>query len=209
MIKNIIFDYGDIFINLDKAATNRELHKLGIDDFTPEMIAINQTYEKGLISTEEFVNFYHEQFPNTTKEALIDAWNAILLDFPKHRMEFIKQLAKDNKYRLFILSNTNDLHISWIQEDWGMELYTEFKNCFEQFYLSHEIHFRKPDAAIYEFVLNENKLKAEETIFIDDTTENTESAATLGIHVWNLIPGFEDIVDLFTNKKSLFLFTLS
>lgn len=204
MIKNIIFDYGDIFINLDKAATNRELHKLGIDDFTPEMIAINQAYEKGLISTEEFVNFYHEQFPNTTKEALIGAWNAILLDFPKHRMEFIKQLAKDNKYRLFILSNTNDLHISWIQEDWGMELYTEFKNCFEQFYLSHEIHFRKPDAAIYEFVLNENKLKAEETIFIDDTAENTEAAAKLGIHVWNLMPGKEDIVDLFTHKKSLF-----
>ncbi|MFK7747014.1 MAG: HAD family hydrolase [Kordia sp.] len=204
MIKNIIFDYGDIFINLDKPATQRELDKLGIDDFTPEMVAKNQAYEKGLISTEEFVNFYHEHFPNTTKNGLIDAWNAILLDFPKHRMEFIKQLAKDDNYRLFILSNTNDLHISWIQQDWGMELYNVFKNCFEQFYLSHEIHFRKPDADIYEFVLNENNLKPEETIFIDDTKENTDSAATLGIHVWNLIPGKEDIVDLFTHKKSLF-----
>jgi putative hydrolase of the HAD superfamily len=204
MIKNIIFDYGDIFINLDKPATQRELDKLGIDDFTAEMVEKNQAYEKGLITTDEFVNFYHEQFPNTSKEALVDAWNAILLDFPKHRMEFIKQLVKDNKYRLFILSNTNDLHISWIQQDWGMELYNEFKNCFEQFYLSHEIHFRKPDVDIYEFVLNENNLKPEETIFIDDTKENTDSAATLGIHVWNLIPGKEDIVDLFTHKKSLF-----
>ncbi|WP_298514807.1 HAD family phosphatase [uncultured Kordia sp.] len=204
MIKNIIFDYGDIFINLDKPATQRELNRLGIDDFTPEMVSKNQAYEKGLITTDEFVSFYHKEFPHTTREALIDAWNAILLDFPKHRLAFIKQLAKDNKYRLFILSNTNDLHISWIQEDWGMELYTEFKNCFEQFYLSHEIHFRKPDVDIYEFVLNENKLKPEETIFIDDTAENTESAATLGIHVWNLIPGKEDVVDLFTHKKSLF-----
>jgi len=204
MIKNIIFDYGDIFINLDKPATQRELDKLGIDDFTPEMVAKNQAYEKGLISTEEFVNFYHEEFPNTSKKELINAWNAILKDFPRHRMEFITQLAKDNNYRLFILSNTNDLHISWIQQDWGMELYNEFKNCFEQFYLSHEIHFRKPDVDIYEFVLNENNLKPEETIFIDDTKENTDSAATLGIHVWNLIPGEEDVVDLFTHKKSLF-----
>lgn len=204
MIKNIIFDYGDIFINLDKPATARELNKLGIDDFTSEMVEKNQAYEKGLITTEAFVNFYHEQFPNTTKKGLVDAWNAILLDFPKHRMKFIQQLVKDNNYRLFILSNTNDLHISWIQQDWGMELYNEFKNCFEKFYLSHEIHFRKPDADIYEFVLNENDLKAEETLFIDDTAENTDSAATLGIHVWNLIPGKEDIVDLFTHKKSLF-----
>lgn len=204
MIKNIIFDYGDIFINLDKPATNRELNKLGINDFTPEMIAKNQAYEKGLITTDEFVNFYHEQFPHTTQNDLIDAWNAILLDFPKHRLEFIKKLAHENKYRLFILSNTNDLHISWIQEDWGMELYTEFKNCFEQFYLSHEIHLRKPDVDIYEFVLNENNLAAAETIFIDDTAENTEAAATLGIHVWNLIPGKEDIVDIFTHKKTLF-----
>ena len=127
MIKNVIFDYGDIFINLDKPATARELHKLGIDDFTPEMVAKNQAYEKGLISTESFVDFYHQTFPNTTKEALIDAWNAILLDCPKHRLDFIKQLAKDKKYRLFLLSNTNDLHISWIQKDWGMELYDDFK----------------------------------------------------------------------------------
>ncbi len=204
MIKNIIFDYGDIFINLDKPATARELNKLGITDFTPEMVEKNQAYEKGLISTETFVNFYHEQFSHTSKEALVDAWNAILLDCPKHRLEFIKQLAKDKKYRLLLLSNTNDLHISWIQQDWGMELYNEFKDCFEQFYLSHEIHFRKPSADIYEFVLQENDLKAEETLFIDDTKAHTDSAATLGIHVWNLIPGEEDVVDLFTHKKSLF-----
>jgi putative hydrolase of the HAD superfamily len=204
MIKNIIFDYGDIFINLDKPATKRELLKLGIEEFTPEMMAQNQAYEKGLISTETFVDFYHEQFPQASKQELIAAWNAILKDFPKHRLEFIQRLAQENKYRLFILSNTNDLHISWIQEDWGMTLYHEFKDCFEQFYLSHEIHLRKPDVEIYEFVLNENDLKAEETIFIDDTAENTDAAATLGIHVWNLMLGKDDIVDLFTHKKALF-----
>ncbi|WP_046745409.1 HAD family hydrolase [Kordia zhangzhouensis] len=204
MIKNIIFDYGDIFINLDKTATARELHKLGINDFTPEMIVKNQAYEKGLISTDAFVHFYHELFPKTSKNELIDAWNAILLDFPRHRLEFIQKLANNKNYRLFLLSNTNDLHISWIQQDWGIELYEEFKKNFEQFYLSHEIQLRKPDTEIYEFVLSKNDLKATETLFIDDTQENTDAAKTLGIHVWNLNPEKEDIVDLFTHKKVLF-----
>ena len=62
MIKNIIFDYGDIFINLDKPATKLELQKLGVDDFTPEMTAQNHAYEKGLITTAQFVDFYQEQF---------------------------------------------------------------------------------------------------------------------------------------------------
>jgi putative hydrolase of the HAD superfamily len=168
------------------------------------MVAKNQAYEKGLMSTADFVDFYHNHFPTTTKDDLIEAWNAILVDFPKHRLQFIKQLATDKKYRLLLLSNTNDLHISWIQHDWGMKLYTEFKDCFDQFYLSHEINLRKPDANIYEFVLRENDLKAKETLFIDDLAENTQSAAQLGIHVWNLIPGEEDVVDLFTHKKSLF-----
>ena len=66
------------------------------------------------------------------------------------------------------MSNTNDLHISWIQRDWGDKLYNEFKVCFEKFYLSHEINLRKPNTDIYEFVLNENKLQAKECLFIDD-----------------------------------------
>ena len=93
--------------------------------------------------------------------------------------------------------NTNDLHISWIKKNWGLELYNDFKNCFEQFYLSHEIHFRKPNPDIYDFVLTNNQLKVHETFFIDDTKENTDAASKLGIHVWNLNPKNEDVTQLF------------
>ncbi|MBA6155067.1 HAD-IA family hydrolase [Tenacibaculum sp. S7007] len=200
MIKNIIFDFGDIFINLDKEATYKELAKLGVTEITDEMLQQYYQYEMGLISTEEFINFFYEKF-SIPKKDLVFAWNAILLDFPKHRLAFLKKLVVTNKYRIFLLSNTNDLHISWIQNDWGMKLYNEFKNCFEQFYLSHEINFRKPNANIYEFVLNENKLEASETIFIDDTKENTDAAKELGMHVWHLIPGDDDVVDLLKRKE--------
>lgn len=201
MIKNIIFDFGDIFINLDKEATYKELSKLGVTNISEDMIETYYQYEMGLISTDKFISFYKAKFPDLKNEDLVNAWNAILLDFPKHRLTFLKELVKSNEYRIFLLSNTNDLHISWIQKKWGEELYNDFKNCFEQFYLSHEINFRKPNANIYEFVLNKNNLKASETIFIDDTKENTDAAKELGMQVWNLIPGKEDVVDLLKRKE--------
>jgi HAD superfamily hydrolase (TIGR01509 family) len=200
MIKNIIFDFGDIFINLDKSATYREMGKLGVSEISDEMIVVYQQYEKGLITTDDFINFYHAEF-SIKKENLINAWNAILLDFPKERLDFLKEISASKKYKLFLLSNTNDLHIKWVQNSVGKVFYKEFKNSFEQFYLSHEINLRKPDSEIYEFVLNENNLIAEETLFVDDLKENTDSARKLGIHVWNLIPKQEDVIELLTKIK--------
>ncbi|CAL2064215.1 HAD family phosphatase [Tenacibaculum sp. 190524A05c] len=200
MIKNIIFDFGDVFINLDKEATYKELYKLGVEHISEEMMQVYYNYEMGLMSTEEFIEYFYNEF-KIDKEDLVKAWNAILLDFPLHRLAFLKELAESKKYRLFLLSNTNDLHISWIQNDWGEELYSEFKNCFEKFYLSHEINFRKPNHNIYEFVLNENNLKPEETIFIDDTSDNTNAAKELGIHVWNNEPGKDDVVELLKREE--------
>ena len=200
MIKNIIFDFGDIFINLDKQATYREMTKLGVTKISDEMIVVYHQYEKGLMTTDEFINFYHDKF-GIEKEDLVNAWNAVLLDFPKKRLDFLKEVSASKKYRLFLLSNTNDLHIKWVQNDLGQEFYSEFKSSFEQFYLSHEINFRKPDSEIYEFVLNENNLIADETLFVDDLKENTDSANKLGIHVWNLIPDKEEVTELFIKNK--------
>tara|TARA_B110001450_G_scaffold58662_1_gene55357 strand:+ start:3222 stop:3833 length:612 start_codon:yes stop_codon:yes gene_type:complete len=203
MIKNIIFDFGDIFINLDKKATHKELEKLGISGISDEMISVVQQYEKGLITSQDFINFFSFKFSVSSSD-LVFAWNSILLDFPLTRLAFLKELSNSKKYRLFLLSNTNDLHISWVQENWGLKLYNEFKKCFEKFYLSYEINLSKPSLEIYEFVLTENNLKAKETIFVDDLKENTTAANRLGIHTWNLIPGQEDITQLFTKKQILF-----
>ncbi|ARV07915.1 haloacid dehalogenase [Polaribacter sp. SA4-10] len=200
MIKNIIFDFGDIFINLDKMGTYKAMAQLGVTEISEDMISVYHQYEKGLISTSTFIYFYQKKFPQIKENQLVDAWNAVLLDFPKKRLEFLKELSKNNDYRLFLLSNTNDLHISWVQNSLGDLFYNEFKNCFEQFYLSHEINFRKPDSEIYEFVLNQNNLVANETLFVDDLKENTTAANKLGIHVWNLIPGEEDVLELFTKN---------
>ncbi|UAM99747.1 HAD-IA family hydrolase [Polaribacter litorisediminis] len=202
MIKNILFDFGDIFINLDKKATYKAMAALGVTEISDEMINVYHQYEKGLMSTANFIDFYNVKF-GIPKADLVAAWNAILLDFPEKRLDFLKEIAASKKYRLFLLSNTNDLHIKWVQNSLGERFYNEFKDCFEQFYLSHEINFRKPDSEIYEFVLNENNLVAQETLFVDDLKENTEQAQKLGIHVWNLVPEKEEVTSLFTKNKFL------
>ena len=199
MIKNIVFDFGDIFINLDKKLFAEELQKLHISQESEEMLPILQQYEMGLVSTDKFLTFFEERL-SISEVKLKRAWNSILLDFPKERLRFIQNLSESKKYRLFLLSNTNDLHISWIQQNWGMEQYNAFKICFEQFYLSHEINLRKPNNNIYEFVLTSNDLEPKETLFIDDTKENTDAAKALGIHIWNLKPGKEDVLELPTKN---------
>ncbi|WBU89415.1 HAD-IA family hydrolase [Cellulophaga omnivescoria] len=196
MIKNIIFDFGDIFINLNKTATALELSKFGFTKITPELDLLMKNYEKGLISSDDFINKTNKIFPAATPQELKHAWNKIILDFPEERLLFIETLANENNYRLFLLSNTNELHIKQVIENMSIDRYNRFKNCFEQFYLSHLINFRKPNAAIYEFVLKENNLKPEETFFIDDTKENTVAAEKLGIKSWNLQVGKEDIINL-------------
>ena len=135
-------------------------------------------------------------FPKATRQDLINAWNAILLDFPDKRLEFIEALAKENRYRLFLLSNTNDIHIEYVKQQMGMERFYRFKESFEVFYLSYEMGMRKPDTEIFEFVLEENKLVAGETFLVDDTKENTDTAASIGINTWNLNVGKEDITQL-------------
>ena len=188
-------------MNLDKPATLRELRKHNIQEVSEAIQQKNMDYEKGLISSADFLTAYSSEY-NLEKDLIVQSWNSILLDFPEYRFDFIKKLSENKKYRLFLLSNTNEIHIDWIKEN--VPFFEDFKKCFEAFYLSHEIHFRKPDAAIYKFVLDTHNLRPEESLFVDDIKENTDAAAALGIHIWNLEPGREDIVDLFTAKKELF-----
>ncbi|MCF7561700.1 HAD family phosphatase [Sabulilitoribacter multivorans] len=202
MIKTIIFDFGNVFINLDiEGAKKYALEKFGVDSFSEEMIAFNSFYEQGLISTDEFVEFYRNNFPELSEEELIEVWNYILKDFPEHRLTFLKALKNTSKYKLILLSNTNELHINWIKED--ISFYDDFKQCFDSFYLSQEIKLRKPNQDIFEFVLNKNNLKANECLFIDDNLDNINTAKQLGFKTWHINPNSEDVTNLLKTKSDL------
>ncbi|MFC4097016.1 HAD family hydrolase [Euzebyella saccharophila] len=197
MIKNIIFDFGDVFINLDKQIIFREMEKFGGElTLTPELLQLNNQYEVGKITSDEFLSGLAEVYPQASKEQIKNIWNGMLLDFPEERLQFIEKISQEGNYRTFLLSNTNALHIEHVEKIMGTEKYHRFQNSFEKFYLSHEINLRKPNAEIYQFVLDQNNLVAEETFFIDDTKENTDAATELGIHCWNMQVGKETILEL-------------
>lgn len=202
MIDTLIFDFGDVFINLNKKATQDGLEKLGLTQWTPEMVDLNTRYETGQVTTDQFLSSYQGWFHDVDQETLKHIWNAILLDFPNHRLEFLKNLREKGSYQLILLSNTNEMHISWIEKH--IDSYSEFKAQFDQFYLSHEIKLRKPNQDIYEFVLEQNQLNPETCLFIDDTKENTLTASQMGIHTWNISPEKEDVTDLFRINQHLF-----
>ena len=201
MIRTIIFDFGDVFLNLDKAATQQKLEEFNIS-VSEEILEHNKKYEKGLLSSRDFIDGYLSSFSGLSESVFTDSWNAILVDFPKHRLDFIKKLSEEKKYKLILLSNTNDIHIEWVKQN--VVFFEEFKNYFDAFYLSQELNMRKPEPTIYRHVLQEHRLKPEETLFIDDTKENTDAAAALGLQIWNIDPVREDVVDLFRVKKDLF-----
>ncbi|WP_264531100.1 HAD family hydrolase [Flavobacterium sp. N502540] len=198
MIDTIIFDFGDIFINLDKQATISGLQKLGLKEWNADLNQLNLSFETGDISTEDFLAGFQKQLPNATTEQILEAWNAILADFPLYRLEFLQLLSQ--KYRMFLLSNTDSIHIETFENKTGISFYSDFYQCFEKVYFSFEIGMRKPNAEVFQYLINKHELSPKRTLFIDDKKENTDSAAALGFHVWNLQVGQEDVVDLFDKQ---------
>jgi len=193
-IDTILFDFGDVFINLDKQATPLALKKLGLIEWTLEIDLLNFNFEKGLISKSDFLINLNKLVPNANQNQILEAWNSVLLDFPMYRLEFLQKLSKE--YKLFLLSNTDSIHINHFRERNGEEFYNCFYNCFEKVYFSYDLGMRKPDEAIFQFVITENNLIPEKTLFVDDNIDNIEGAKKTGLQVWHLQKGKEDVVAL-------------
>jgi putative hydrolase of the HAD superfamily len=198
MINTIIFDFGDIFINLNKQATMDALYQLGLQEWNEDLDHLNIQFETGQISRENFLLGIQKHVPNASINQILEAWNAILLDFPLYRLEFLQMLSK--KYRLFLLSNTDSIHIETFEQKNGISFYSDFYQCFEKVYFSFEVEMRKPSPEIFNYLVNKHDLAPKRTLFIDDKKENTDAALALGFQVWNLQVGKEDVVNLFEKK---------
>ncbi len=198
MINNIIFDFGDIFINLDKEGAINAFKKLGLQEWNQDLDNLNLQFEKGEITESQFIIGIKKLIPNTSIEDIRAAWNSVLLDFPLYRLEFLQQLKL--KYRLFLLSNTDSIHIEKFEHKVGVTFAREFYQCFEKVYFSFELGMRKPEPEIFKYIMNKHELSPKRTLFVDDKKENTDIAVTLGMQVWNLQVGEEDVTDLFGKK---------
>ncbi len=205
MIKNIIFDLGGVIldINFDKAAS--AFKKLGINDFASLYSHAAQSnlfinMELGIISDHEFYNEIRNiSGINLSDEQIKVAWNKLLLDFPKERLMLLKEISKN--YRCFLLSNTNKIHYDSYQENLVTNHNIDgLESLFEKCYFSHDIKLRKPNFKSFNYVLDKHSLKAEETLFIDDTSKNIAAAKGLGMETAFINTNKnDDILNLFEN----------
>lgn len=199
MITTIIFDFGDIFLNLEKEAQVEAFKKLGLAGPNDDLILKNDLFEKGELSESKFLESFQKYIPNASISEIKEAWNTIIGDFPLYRLEFLQLLSY--KYKLFLLTNTDEIHIDHFEQNVGISFFSDFYQCFEKVYYSYEMGMRKPEEEIYSYILRKHDLNPKRTLFVDDKKVNTDAAQNLGLHVWNLQVGQEDVIDLFKQKQ--------
>ena len=134
---------------------------------------------------------------NASIKEVAEAWNAMLLDLPEDRLTVIQSLKKE--YSIYLLSNTNVIHIDAFKKKIGRMKWEKFCNLFDKMYLSHELGLRKPNAAIFDYILKDQNIKPQEVFFIDDSPKHIEGASKLGIKTHHLKNG-EEIATLFPDR---------
>lgn len=209
-IENIIFDFGGVILDIDPQLTFNEFVNLGFKHpekvLTPEFMEdIAAKFERGILTPEVFRNKLRSFLEiDATDQQIDDAWNALLFDIPSERIEVIKQVKKN--YTTLLLSNSNEIHYELFVRDLQLRFgYNEFDDLFHKAYFSFDLHLSKPNAEIYEFVINQHELNPSKTLFIDDREDNIEAAHQLGFRTY-LLQKPERVRDLFdqgTLKPSL------
>ena len=185
-IKNIVFDLGGVLVDLDFKGAINGLQQAGFANVKEQLTAFDrdgifQKFELGEMSAEEFRTAIRENSTvELTDEEVDNLWNAMLLEIPREKLELILDLR--GKYMVYLLSNTNSIHWDYVCKNAFNYRGFRVNDYFEETFLSYEMHLAKPDKAIYEKVLQDANLLAEETLFIDDSEANCKAAEEVGIH---------------------------
>ncbi|MFW5823224.1 MAG: HAD family hydrolase [Tangfeifania sp.] len=194
--KNIIFDLGNVLLDLNFDASIEAFRKLGLND---KVVDKKQAYsdpvfyelETGKISASLFRQKIREILnnPDATDQQIDDAWAAMILEIPPKRVKIVQDLSK--KYNVYLFSNTNEIHIQKLHKQFKSKHGIEFPSLFLKDYYSHEIHDRKPDLTSYQKVIEFSGVNPEETLFIDDLEKNILGAQKAGLKTFWLKPEME------------------
>lgn len=193
-IKNVIFDLGGVLLNIDYNRTTNAFKQLGYTDFENmySMLKGNNVFdnlETGDITEEEFYQYMTGAAAGAVSNQQVqDAWNAMLLDFRTESLRHLLLLRE--KHRIFLLSNTNIIHKKAFDQLFMQQTgIPSLDDYFDKAYYSQKVGLRKPNADIFEFVLNDAGIKAGESFYIDDLPPNIETARKLGFKTHLLLPG--------------------
>ena len=199
-IRNIVFDLGGVLVDLDFKAAINGLQEAGFANVKEQLLAFDrggifQKFEVGEITADEFRTAIREYSTVTLTDEEVDGlWNAMLLEIPREKLELILHLR--GKYMVYLLSNTNSIHWDYVCKNAFNYRGFRVEDYFEETFLSYEMHLAKPDKAIFEKVLSDANLLAEETLFIDDSEANCKAAQEVGIHAHHYHVG-DDLSKIF------------
>ena len=201
-IDTLIFDFGGVIINLDYKKLVDEFKKLGIFDSKKlyskkEQTKLFDSLECGQISNEDFLNEIRKKSNTNDLELIKKAWNSILLNIPEERVHLLKKLSL--KYKIYLLSNTNSIHLNEIISAYGEKKWRNFISIFNEVYFSNQIGMRKPNEDVFFYLIKKNKLDVSKTLFIDDSPQHIKTAKKIGFKTYHLTDK-EDIVSLFLEK---------
>ena len=185
-IKNIIFDLGGVLVGLDAARCIEAFRQAGcaeiaayVEEHRTEDLFLD--IELGRITTADFCRRVRGMTHTDTPDSRIAwAWNALLTDVAGEKKARLLHLSR--RYRLFLLSNTNEMHWTKCRDELlpcGSYGATDY---FDRVFLSYEMHMKKPDADIFNKVVADTGIVPGETLFIDDSADNCRTAAALGMH---------------------------
>jgi FMN phosphatase YigB (HAD superfamily) len=205
--KAIVFDLGGVLMDLSYLKTAEAFRKLGLKDFDTIYSQAKQSglfdaFETGKISSGVFRKKLRDWLdPGIGDDQIDSAWNAMLLGMPAHKIELLQSLKEH--YRIFLLSNTNEIHLTAVfdmmRTDHG---FPDLSHLMEKQYYSCRVGMRKPDAGIFQYVLQEQGLKASEVLFIDDSIQHIEGARSVGMKAHHLKEG-EDLNRLFDEQYNI------
>ena len=189
----IIFDLGGILINLNYQKTIDAFKELGMENFEEFYTQANQNelfdqFEIGAISPQHFVNQLLPFLPSgTSPNKVVAAWNAMILDVPLEKIELLLELKEQTD--IYLLSNTNELHVPRVRQEWAKVTELPMEHFFKKTYFSNEIGRRKPHNSTFQWVCDQNQLNPTETLFIDDSIQHIEGANSIGLQTLFLEKG--------------------
>jgi len=195
-VKAILFDLGGVLINLNYQNTINAFRSLGIDNFENIYSQAQQKnlfndFETGKISSFHFINRLLDLLPKgCNPNQVVSAWNAMILNFPANRLDILEKLSVD--YKLFLLSNTNDLHMEKVRRELKKTTGRALESFFEKTFLSQEIKLRKPEPEVFLEVAKQIQLDPNEILFVDDSIQHINSAKKIGFQVIHLTSELEN-----------------
>ena len=184
-IDAILFDLGGVFITIDYQATIDAFEKLRFENAQllysqAEQAILFEKYETGKISTPHFINnLLKLSNSNPSPNQIVKAWNSMIGDFSIESITLLKNLQ--SKYRLFMLSNTNELHMELVKRKWQEIENAPMESFFEKVHFSHQLGLRKPYPNTFLEVCKINNLDPVKTLFIDDSIQHIVGAQKAGL----------------------------